>query len=105
VPPARGVGPDVIEAAQAVEPALAGAALVTLPGAMTTSALSACPSVSVTVSRTTTEPEVGARMLATAVSPLMTVGASTSGATTNHLKLSILRPQAAVLPEASRLTG
>lgn len=97
---APGVAPEVTGAAQGLLPAFAGAWLVALAGVTVTSALSIRPWLSVTVTRSLTDPEVGATTVAVLVLAPRMAGGLVVGSTTVHANPATLRPQAAALAEA-----
>lgn len=99
-----GVTPEVTGVEHAAPPADDGAALVVRLGSTTTSAASTRPWSSVTITRKVIDPEVGARTEAVAVSAPMTAGGLMVGETTVQAKVATVRPQAAALAEAFRLT-
>jgi hypothetical protein len=99
-----GVTPETNGEAQGPAPAVAGASVDALEEVMTTSAVSARPELSVTVSRSAIEPEPGAAMLALALFAPVTAGGFAAGAMTDHAWEARVRPQAAALPEPSRAT-
>ena len=95
-----GVGPDTTGVAQGEVPALAGARLEALFEPMVTSATSVRPWSSVTVTRTTIEPDVGARTEAVAEFAPTIAGGLTVGSTTLQAKAATVLPQAAALADA-----
>ena len=79
-----GVMPEVTGAAQAVVPAVVGASLLADVLPTITSALSACPRLSVTVTRRVTVPTVGAMTVAELVFAPNRAGGFVVGAATVH---------------------
>ena len=81
-PGGAGVGPGVMAAAQAADPALAGAELTVRVDSTTISAESVRACESVTVTRSVNEPTVGASTVADAVLAFSMAGGLSVGATT-----------------------
>ena len=102
---AGGVVPEVMGGAQAVLPPDAGASVDTPLGMTITCAESVRPRSSVTVTSRMTSPEVGAWTVALAVVDPEMAGGLLTGDTTDQAYPDTVRPQAAVLAEASKLAG